>query len=177
MLDISSSSLFLNVEQSLLFALDDHFVELSTLYVLHDQVDLTIVLENLEGLSDIGMPQLLDNSQLPREVELVPRIDDHLFAEYLHCYFLVSFNMVCLFDSGEGSSAYSLAQVVPADYLRLLSPLNLLLLHLYNKPVIIPRSEILLQCYKWRFLNCCRGGPLIFDKYSPESENYIKYCE
>jgi hypothetical protein len=62
---------------------DDQLEKLTSTNMLHHKKDLRIILQNLQKLNNIWMPQLFYQLHLSRYIALVPRINDHLFMQDL----------------------------------------------------------------------------------------------
>lgn len=118
------------MKSHLLLALDYEIIQLSSLHMLHHQINLAAVLQNLNQLHNVGMSQLLNDAQLARKVDLVLRVNYEAFPQYLCCYFLLCFQVDCILDCSEGASADPLADLIATYYLASHCLLNLLFVHL-----------------------------------------------
>ena len=113
-----------------LLAVDDEVVEFSALDVLHHEVDLAAVLEYLQQLHDVGVPQLLQDAQLAGEVDLVLRVHDQSLPQDLRCHSLTRLQVHRLLHSREGAGPHPPAHLVAAHCLAPRRLLILLSLHL-----------------------------------------------
>lgn len=91
--------------------LDDVFEELSALRVLHDQVDAVLGLNDLVELRDVGMPEYLQDADLPGDSFDVCLVDYLILLQHLDGHPFASGNVDGEVDLSESALADDFACV------------------------------------------------------------------